>query len=226
MPDAILMRPRVVAIFDAVKDELTVVTPVRSEPGVAARAAYDRAVNRLIDVVDALDRPLDHAPEPADIALSGEVVSNTTPAEYKAMVGAREGLHRRRRYFSGGAVAALRSALSSSRVFPLPRASPREPLAVSLLPRLRRFFDRRLEPGDPGSRARWRRDHPPDRRHQAARKNAGGGQAPRRRALGRSEGARRAPDAARPRTERCGPRLDARLACASPTSSSSSTTAT
>ncbi len=35
VPDAILMRPRVVAIFDAVKDELTVVTPVRPEPGVA-----------------------------------------------------------------------------------------------------------------------------------------------------------------------------------------------
>ena len=73
VPDAILMRPRVVAIFDAVKDELTVVTPVRAEPGVNARAAYDRAINRLIDVVDALDRPVDHAPEPADIALNGEV---------------------------------------------------------------------------------------------------------------------------------------------------------
>src|SRR5688572_28096335 len=49
VPDAILIRPRVVAIFDAVKDELTVVTPVRPQPGVSARAAYDRAVDRLID---------------------------------------------------------------------------------------------------------------------------------------------------------------------------------
>jgi anthranilate synthase component I len=86
VPDAILMRPRIVAIFDAVKDELTLVTPVRPERGVSARAAYDQAVDRLIDVVDALDAPLDHSAAQEDIALKGEVVSNTTPAEFKAMV--------------------------------------------------------------------------------------------------------------------------------------------
>jgi len=85
-PDAVLIRPRIVAIFDSVKDELTIVTPVRPDPELQARAAYDRAVNRLIEVVDALDRPLDHSTAPADLALSGEVASNTTPAEYRRMV--------------------------------------------------------------------------------------------------------------------------------------------
>ena len=39
MPDALLMRPRIVAVFDSVSDELTVVTPVRPEPGVSASQA-------------------------------------------------------------------------------------------------------------------------------------------------------------------------------------------
>ena len=34
IPDAILMRPTVMAIFDVVKDEITIVTPVRPMPGV------------------------------------------------------------------------------------------------------------------------------------------------------------------------------------------------
>jgi anthranilate synthase component 1 len=117
VPDAILMRPRVVAIFDAVKDELTVVTPVRSEAGVNARSAYDRAINRLIDVVDALDRPVDHAPEPADIALNGEVVSNTTPAEYKAMVG------RAKDYIAAGDIFQVVLSQRFEVPFPLPAFS-------------------------------------------------------------------------------------------------------
>ena len=117
VPDAILMRPRVVAIFDAVKDELTVVTTVRAEPGINARAAYDRAVNRLIDVIDALDRPVDHAPEPADIALNGEVVSNTTPAEYRAMVG------RAKDYIAAGDIFQVVLSQRFEAPFPLPAFS-------------------------------------------------------------------------------------------------------
>ena len=117
VPDAILMRPRVVAIFDAIKDELTVVTPVRSEPGANARAAYDRAINRLIDVIDALDRPVDHAPEPADIALNGEVVSNTTPAEYKAMVA------RAKDYIAAGDIFQVVLSQRFEAPFPLPAFS-------------------------------------------------------------------------------------------------------
>src|SRR6202048_812547 len=45
--DAILVRPTLIVVFDAVKDTLTVVTPVRPEPGVSAKAAHARAVARL-----------------------------------------------------------------------------------------------------------------------------------------------------------------------------------
>src|ERR1700689_4295451 len=63
IPDAILVRPTVVIIFDSVLDILTLVTPVRPSAGVAAERALARAVERLTAVVDALDRPL--AKEPA-----------------------------------------------------------------------------------------------------------------------------------------------------------------
>ncbi|MCC0049393.1 MAG: anthranilate synthase component I [Rhodobiaceae bacterium] len=87
-PDAILVRPTVVVIFDAVRDEITVVTPVRPKEGVAANAAYSRAIDRLNSVVDGLDMPLDKSTvTEADIeAHTGEPVSNTSPEEYKEMV--------------------------------------------------------------------------------------------------------------------------------------------
>ncbi len=117
VPDAILIRPRIVAIFDSVRDELTVVTAVRPEDGVSVRTAYDRAINRLIDVIDALDRPVDHAPAPADIALSGEVVSNTTPEEYKAMVG------RAKEYIAAGDIFQVVLSQRFEAPFPLPAFS-------------------------------------------------------------------------------------------------------
>ena len=36
-----------IVIFDSVKDEMTIVTPVRPAPGVSAKAAYARAADRL-----------------------------------------------------------------------------------------------------------------------------------------------------------------------------------
>src|SRR4051812_7538898 len=35
IPDAILIRPTIVIVFDAVKDQITIVTPVRPQPGVS-----------------------------------------------------------------------------------------------------------------------------------------------------------------------------------------------
>jgi anthranilate synthase component 1 len=87
IPDAILVRPTVVVVFDAVQDTITLVTPVRPEQGVPASAALARAGERLGAIVDALDKPLDHA---AAQATTGPLTvlpeSNTTPAEYGQMV--------------------------------------------------------------------------------------------------------------------------------------------
>ena len=87
IPDAIMMRPTIVVVFDAVKDSITIVTPVRPEKGVDAKVALTRATERLSSVVDALDRPLDKALSDYDDGpLDVPPVSNTTPAEYDAMV--------------------------------------------------------------------------------------------------------------------------------------------
>src|SRR4029077_9120211 len=87
LPDAILVRPTVVIIFDAVKDTITVVTPVRPEKSVPAKAALARATERLGAVVDDLDRALDKEQQSgADGPLHVEPRSNTTPAEFASMV--------------------------------------------------------------------------------------------------------------------------------------------
>jgi anthranilate synthase component 1 len=64
-----------------------VVTPVRRQPGVAARAAYERAQDRLDAVVAALEAALP-AEAAVDIATLPvpEPVSNTSEADYEAMV--------------------------------------------------------------------------------------------------------------------------------------------
>jgi len=86
LPDGIMIRPTVMAIFDSVKDEVTVTTPVYVEKGVAPRTAYSRATERVSEIVDALDRPLDMQLREAETPPIKPQVSNTTPEEYKAMV--------------------------------------------------------------------------------------------------------------------------------------------
>ena len=49
LPDAILIRPTITAIFDTVRDEILVVSPVWPEHGLDARAAYARASERVQD---------------------------------------------------------------------------------------------------------------------------------------------------------------------------------
>lgn len=87
IPDAVLIRPTLVVIFDAVEDKLTVVTPVRPEKGVAAAAALARAQERLAQIVDALDRPLDKETIHGDTGpVAAAPVSNTPAGDYRRMV--------------------------------------------------------------------------------------------------------------------------------------------
>jgi anthranilate synthase component 1 len=86
IPDAVMLRPTLIVVFDTVKDLMTVVTPVRPEPGVDARAARARAVERLTRVVDLLDKPLDKSLSEDAGPIEAELRSNTSAAEYRAMV--------------------------------------------------------------------------------------------------------------------------------------------
>src|SRR5204863_7902160 len=97
LSEAILTRPTIVVVFDAVKDTVMVVTPVRPQAGLAADAALARAVERLLGVVDSLDMPLDkEAAEGYAGPLAIEAKSNTTPEEFRTMVRAAK------EYIGGG----------------------------------------------------------------------------------------------------------------------------
>ena len=87
VPDALLMRPTIMVIFDAVKDEMTIVTTVRPQKTISAKAAYARAIEKLSEVQDALETKSAHAPS-ADGpgAVFTAASSNMTPQDYMAMV--------------------------------------------------------------------------------------------------------------------------------------------
>lgn len=87
LDDAILMRPTIVVVFDAVRDAITVVTPVRPVAGVPAAQAYEAARDRILRIVRDLDASIEKS-SPDVWAEPGPVkpVSNTTAADYEAMV--------------------------------------------------------------------------------------------------------------------------------------------
>jgi len=87
IPDAVLVRPTIVVVFDAVKDSIAIVTPVRPENSVDAKTALARAVERLARVVESLDRPLDKSLSEHDAGpIEAPAKSNTAPDEFKIMV--------------------------------------------------------------------------------------------------------------------------------------------
>jgi anthranilate synthase component 1 len=87
LPDAVLMRPTLVVIFDSVRDELSIVTPVRPDGKTAADTAYKAALRRLQGAVAALEAPLPHPPAVTGRKLAApEPRSNTRPSEYLDMV--------------------------------------------------------------------------------------------------------------------------------------------
>ena len=85
-PDAVMMRPTIVIVFDSVTDTITVVTPVRPENGTSARVALSRAAERLTSIVDALDQPLPKSIRDTPDSIAAPQMSNTTPQNYAAMV--------------------------------------------------------------------------------------------------------------------------------------------
>ena len=87
-PDALMIRPSVVAVLDGVKGEVIVVAPAWAASGLPARAAYAQAAERVMDAVRDLERGLPSAPrELADTdAAPGAPVSNFAKPDYLAAV--------------------------------------------------------------------------------------------------------------------------------------------
>lgn len=84
-PEAVLMRPSLLAIFDTVKDELYLTAPVYVRDSVSARQALEAAEARIDDAIARLGRTLPATPALVDIE-SIAVTSNTSRDEYFEMV--------------------------------------------------------------------------------------------------------------------------------------------
>ena len=87
LPDAVLLRPSVVAVLDGVKGDVILVAPAWTGSGLSAKAAYAQAAERVMDAQRALERGAPQAAralgtprEPAP------PVSNFTKAGYMAAV--------------------------------------------------------------------------------------------------------------------------------------------
>lgn len=115
LPDAVMMRPSVVAVLDGVKGEVTVVSPVWASGAQSARAAYAQAAERVMDAVRDLERAA--TGESRDLGEAtelGEPVSNFAHAEYLAAVEAAK------EYIRAGDIFQVVPSQRWSQAFPLP----------------------------------------------------------------------------------------------------------
>ncbi len=86
IPDSIMIRPTVIVVFDSVRDDIAIVTPVRPSANVDAATAYAKAVERITAVVDALDRHVDKSADSINADAELPIRSNTPPERYREMV--------------------------------------------------------------------------------------------------------------------------------------------
>jgi anthranilate synthase component 1 len=87
VPDALLLRPTLMVVFDNVKDEILIATPLRPAEGVAAKPAYEKALERLETVVATLEGTLAPTPRAADpLLLASPPTSNTSESRFLEMV--------------------------------------------------------------------------------------------------------------------------------------------
>ncbi|HEX3495846.1 MAG TPA: chorismate-binding protein, partial [Methylocella sp.] len=114
VPDALMLRPTVMVVFDAVRDEIIVVTPLRPDRDTGFRAAYDHARNRLESVVATLEGPtrVPHAGNPA--LTTDQPRSNTPQTRFFEMV------ERAKDYIRAGDIFQVVLSQRFSAPFPLP----------------------------------------------------------------------------------------------------------
>ena len=86
VPDAMLMRPTVVAVLDGVKGDVILCAPAFQSSGLSARAAYAQAAERVSDALRDLDRSPAEGRNLGELRQVGEMRSNFTQESYMAAV--------------------------------------------------------------------------------------------------------------------------------------------
>jgi anthranilate synthase component 1 len=82
LPDAVMIRPSVVAVLDGVKGDVIIVSPAWIKDGQSAKAAYAQAAERVMDAVRDLERPAADSRDLGDVTDSTAPVSNFTHQGY------------------------------------------------------------------------------------------------------------------------------------------------
>lgn len=113
VPDCLLIRPTLIAVFDTVTDTLKLVTPVRPASHVDAQTAYKEARTRLLEARLRLDTSVENT----SVAINaGELTisSNMSQADYFAIVD------RARDYITAGDIFQVVLSQRFQAPFPLP----------------------------------------------------------------------------------------------------------
>ena len=87
LPDAVFLRPSVVAVLDGVKGEVILVAPVWYDPTISAKAAYAKSAERIQDAMRDLERPL---PDPRSLGASQEAPNPRSNFSKDAYIAAVE----------------------------------------------------------------------------------------------------------------------------------------
>ncbi len=116
VPDAMMLRPSVVAVLDGVKGEVIVVAPAWVASGLSARAAYAQAAERVMDAVRDLERAVPQAPR----TLAGAEVPGTEPVSNFAKPDYLSAVARAKDYITAGDIFQVVPSQRWSQPFRLP----------------------------------------------------------------------------------------------------------
>ena len=89
LPDAVMLRPSVVAVLDGVKGEVILVAPAYATSGLTAKAAYAQAAERVMDAQRSLELPVPVAVAERTLGTGdtpADPVSNFTKSGYMEAV--------------------------------------------------------------------------------------------------------------------------------------------
>ncbi len=115
LPDAVLLRPSVIAVLDGVKGEVTLVAPAWAGAGLSARAAYAQAAERVMDCLRDLDRA---APMPRDFGEAGAAVG--APTSNFTHQGYKQAVEKAKDYIRAGDIFQVVPSQRWTQSFPLP----------------------------------------------------------------------------------------------------------
>ncbi|APG47108.1 anthranilate synthase component I [Phaeobacter porticola] len=115
LPDALMLRPSVIAVLDGVKGEVTVVSPAWVSDGQTARAAYAQAAERVMDAVRDLERAM-----PAETRDLGEPREIAPPVSNFTKSGYMEAVEKAKDYIRAGDIFQVVPAQRWTQDFPLP----------------------------------------------------------------------------------------------------------